>query len=138
MSSTLPPMDHARTVGEVMTANPISIAETASLAEAAGILDGHKISGLPVIDEVGALVGVLSQTDLIRVRADQHHAANWRGLAVGEVMTRPALTIAVTATLDEAARQMDERRVHRLVVTNQAATPIGIISTGDLAGSGSR
>jgi CBS domain-containing protein len=132
------PEDYARTVGEIMTANPVSVAETASLAEAAGILDNRKITGLPVVDEAGTLVGVLSQTDLIRVRADQRLAANWRGLAVGEVMTRPALTIAVTATLDEAARQMEERRVHRLVVTNQAATPIGIISTSDLARSGSR
>lgn len=132
------PEDYARTVGEIMTANPVSVAETASLAEAAGILDNRKITGLPVVDEAGTLVGVLSQTDLIRVRADQRLAANWRGLAVGEVMTRPALTIAVTATLDEAARQMVERRVHRLVVTNQAATPIGIISTSDLARSGSR
>jgi len=131
-------MDDARTVGEVMTANPISIAETASLAEASGILESKMITGLPVIDDAGTLVGVLSQTDLIRVRADQHLASNWRGLAVGEVMTRPALTIAVTATLNEAARQMDERGVHRLVVTNQAATPIGIISTSDLARSGSR
>lgn len=126
-------MDDARTVGEVMTANPISIVETASLAEASGILESKMITGLPVIDDAGTLVGVLSQTDLIRVRADQHLASNWRGLAVGEVMTRPALTIAVTATLNEAARQMDERGVHRLVVTNQAATPIGIISTSDLA-----
>jgi CBS domain-containing protein len=131
-------MDDARTVGEVMTANPISIVETASLAEASGILESKMITGLPVIDDAGTLVGVLSQTDLIRVRADQHLASNWRGLAVGEVMTRPALTIAVTATLNEAARQMDERGVHRLVVTNQAATPIGIISTSDLTRSGSR
>jgi CBS domain-containing protein len=131
-------MDDARTVGEVMTANPISIAETASLAEASGILESKRITGLPVIDEAGALVGVLSQTDLIRVRADQHLASHWRGLAVGEVMTRPALTIAVTATLNEAARQMDERGVHRLVVTNQAATPVGIISASDVTRSGSR
>jgi CBS domain-containing protein len=47
-------------------------------------------------------------------------------------MTRPALTIACTATLEEAARVMEERRVHRLVVTDEAATPIGIISTSDL------
>ena len=37
-----------------MTANPISIAETASLAEAAGILDSNKITGLPVLDASGA------------------------------------------------------------------------------------
>jgi CBS domain-containing protein len=59
-------------------------------------------------------------------------ATNWPGLAVGQVMTKPALTISATARLEEAAKLMEERRVHRLVVTDDAATPIGIISTSDL------
>ena len=74
-------MSQSRTVGEVMTANPISVVETASLAEAASILDTRKISGLPVVDADGTLVGVLSQTDLVRARAKQHLVANWPGLA---------------------------------------------------------
>jgi CBS domain-containing protein len=125
-------MTDSRTVGEVMTANPIAIAETASLAEAAGILDSKKISGLPVLDANGILIGVLSQTDLVRARANQHLVSDWSGLAVGQIMTKPALTIAATASLEEAAKVMEERRVHRLVVTNGAANPIGIISTSDL------
>jgi CBS domain-containing protein len=125
-------MNQSRTVGEIMTPNPISIVESASLAEAAGILDSRKITGLPVVDADGLLVGVLSQTDLVRVRATQHMATSWPGLAVGQVMTKPALTISATARLEEAARLMEERRVHRLVVTDEAATPIGIISTSDL------
>ena len=128
-------MTSSRTVGEVMTANPIAIAETASLAEAAGILDSKKISGLPVLDENGVLVGVLSQVDLVRARANQHLVSNWPGLPVGQIMTKPALTIAATASLEEAARLMEERRVHRLVVTDGAAIPIGIISTSDLVRS---
>ncbi len=125
----------SRTVGEAMTANPISIAATASLAEAAGILDSNKITGLPVLDDNGVLVGVLSQTDLVRARANQHLGTNWPGLAVGQIMTKPALTIASTATLEEAAAEMEARRVHRLVVTDATATPIGIISTSDLVRS---
>jgi CBS domain-containing protein len=128
-------MTRARTVGEVMSANPISIAETASLAEAAKVLDSQKISGLPVLDASGALVGVLSQTDLVRVRANQQYVQNWPGLPVGRIMTAPALTISVTAGIEEAARVMDERRVHRLVVTDDAATPVGIISASDLVRS---
>jgi CBS domain-containing protein len=80
-------------------------------------------------------VGVLSQTDLVRARANQHLVSNWPGLAVGQIMTKPALTIAATASLEEAAKEMEERRVHRLVVTDAAATPIGIISTSDLVRS---
>lgn len=128
-------MTRARTVGEVMSANPISIAETASLAEAAKVLDSQKISGLPVLNAGGALVGVLSQTDLVRVRANQQYAQNWPGLPVGRIMTAPALTISATAAIEEAARVMDKCRVHRLVVTDGAASPIGIISASDLVRS---
>ncbi len=128
-------MTGARTVGDVMTADPISVAETASLAEAAGILDSKKISGLPVVDESGALIGVLSQTDLVRARANQTLVSNWPGLAVGQIMTKPALTIASTATLEEAAGEMERHRVHRLVVVDADAAPIGIISTSDLVRS---
>jgi CBS domain-containing protein len=128
-------MKEIRTVGDVMTHNPIAIVDSASLAEAVAILESRKITGLPVVDATGTLVGVLSQTDLVRARADQQLAKNWPGLPVGEIMTKPALTISATARLDEAARVMEERRVHRLVVTDEAANPIGIISTSDLVRS---
>jgi CBS domain-containing protein len=128
-------MKETRNVGDVMTPNPISILDSASLAEAVGVLESRKITGLPVVDAAGTLVGVLSQTDLVRARADQQLAKNWPGLAVGEIMTKPALTISSKARLDEAARVMDEHRVHRLVVTDETANPIGIISTSDLVRS---
>ncbi|MGD0862520.1 MAG: CBS domain-containing protein [Candidatus Limnocylindrales bacterium] len=128
-------MTEPRTVGDFMTPNPVSISEAASLAEAASVLDSRQFSGLPVVDASGILVGVLSRTDLIRAQASPQLQANWRGLAVAEIMTKPALTIPSTAGLDEAARLMGERRVHRLVVTDAAATPIGIISASDLVRS---
>lgn len=128
-------MTEPRKVGDVMTSNPVSISESASLAEAVSLLESRKITGLPVVDTTGILVGVLSQTDLVRARANPHLLKNWRGLAVGEIMTKPALTIPSSAGLDEAARLMEERRVHRLVVVDAAATPIGIISTSDLVRS---
>lgn len=128
-------MTQAGTVGEAMTPDPISILETASLAEAAKILDARKITGLPVVSDDGCVVGVLSQTDLVRARANSHFVSTWPGLSVGQIMTKPALTIASSASLEEAARLMEERRVHRLVVCDEAATPIGIISTSDLVRS---
>jgi CBS domain-containing protein len=128
-------MTESRRVGDAMTPNPVSISEAASLAEAVCLLDSNKISGMPVVDPSGALVGVLSQTDLIKAQANPKLQANWRGLAVGQIMTKPALTIPSTATLEQAARLMGERRVHRLVVTDATATPIGIISASDLVRS---
>jgi CBS domain-containing protein len=128
-------MTKPRTVGEAMSSNLISISATASLAEAAGILDTHRITGLPVVDDEGALIGVLSQTDLVRARANQHLVSNWPGLPVGQIMTKPVLTISAAASLEEAAKVMETHRVHRLVVTDPAAKPIGIISTSDLVRS---
>ena len=131
-------MTKARTVGELMTPNLITIAVTASLAEAVGILDSNKITGLPVLDDSGALIGVLSQTDLVRARANQELVSNWLGLPVGQIMTKPVLTISSAASLEEAAKVMEQHRVHRLVVTGAAAKPIGIISASDLVRSWAR
>ena len=128
-------MTESRKVGDAMTPNPVSISEADSLAEAVGLLNSNKISGMPVVDPSGELVGFLSQTDLIKAQANPQLQANWRGLAVGQIMTKPALTIPSTATLEQAARLMAERRVHRLVVTDATATPIGIISASDLVRS---
>ena len=122
-----------RTVRDLMTRDPIVVRADAPLAEAARLLDRHRISGLPVVDGAGALVGVVSQTDLLRARTTEHLWANWPGLAVRHLMTSPALSIALGATVGEAAQLMEREHVHRLVVTGEdGRTPIGIISTSDL------
>ncbi len=122
-----------RTVGDLMTRDPIVVRADAPLAEAARLLDRNRISGLPVVDGAGALIGVVSQTDLLRARTTEHLWANWPGLAVRHLMTSPALSIALDATVAEAAQQMERQHVHRLVVTGEdGRTPIGIISTSDL------
>jgi len=59
------------TVADVMAIAPVTVRASASLTDAARLLDQHHISGLPVVDASGSLVGVLSQTDLARVRATE-------------------------------------------------------------------
>lgn len=122
-----------RTVADAMTSDIVSVADSASLAEAARLLDTRGIAGVPVVDASGEIVGVLSQTDLVRARATQHLWQSWPGLAVRHLMSKPALTIASSASLGDAARLMEEKHVHRLVVVKDGGTaPIGIISTSDL------
>jgi CBS domain-containing protein len=123
----------ARTVGEAMTRGLVTIHEEAQIYEAAQLMDAHRVHGLPVVDAARNVVGVLSQTDLLRVRSMEHLWSGLTGLAVRHVMTAPAITISVNATLDDAAKLMKGKRVHRLVVLgSDGATPVGMLSVSDL------
>jgi CBS domain-containing protein len=122
------------TVGDLMALDPIVIKATASLTEAAELLDRHRISGLPVVDPGGSLVGVVSQSDLIRARSTEYLWSNWPGLAVRHLMTSPAVTVTRSTPLTIAAARMDRRHIHRLVVVadDDETLPIGILSMTDL------
>jgi len=121
------------TVGELMSIEPVTVADTETVGAAERLMTDRSITGLPVVDRVGRLVGVLSQTDLVRAHASGQSLANWPGLAVRHLMTAPALTIRLDETLLTAARMMEQHHVHRLVVVApDGAHPIGVISTTDL------
>lgn len=122
------------TVGDRMAVDPIVIRADATLTEAAALMDHHHVHGLPVVDPLGSLVGVLSQTDLARARATEYLWSNWPGLAVRHLMTSPAITVLSSMSLDDAARKMERHRIHRLVVVDDAdpTIPIGVLSTTDL------
>jgi len=133
MSSPNLPM----TVGDLMAVDPIVVKANASLSEAAELLDRHHISGLPVVDGAGSLVGVVSQTDLVRARSTQYLWANWPGLAVRHLMTSPAITVHRSTPLVVAAARMERQHIHRLVVVadDDDMLPIGILSMTDLVHS---
>ena len=122
------------TVGDLMAFEPVVIHANASLDEAAGLLDVHGITGLPVVDRSGSLVGVLSQTDLLRARSTEYLWSNWPGLAVRHLMTSPAITVTRSTPLPLAARTMERLHIHRLVVVadEDERLPIGILSVTDL------
>lgn len=56
-------------VGEIMTPDPITIAPDATIAQAAGIMLQHKISGLPVVDADGRVIGIITESDIFRLVA---------------------------------------------------------------------
>jgi CBS domain-containing protein len=121
-------------VADVMTIDPIVVADDAPLEEAARLLRANSVSGLPVVDHSGALMGVISQTDLIAI-GDAPIGRLIRtepsGLRVGELMSSPAITVPMTGSLGEAARLMRDRRVHRLVVLDDDGHPVGVLSASD-------
>ena len=119
-------------VGEYMLSPVITVKRGATLREADQVLHEHGISALAVTDDDGALVGVLSRTDLLAAGSYGHD----RTLALPEEkvekrMTSPALAVDVEAPLSEAAKTMRKERVHRVFVTRDGALA-GVLSTRDL------
>ncbi|MDQ2941351.1 MAG: CBS domain-containing protein [Chloroflexota bacterium] len=115
-----------------MSLEPVTVRSDAPLVVADRLMRDFRVSGLPVVDAAGGLVGVLSRTDLMALAGDPRVDV-WQGRSVAATMTAPGLTIQADAPLTEAAARMEEHRVHRLVVVEAGAgRPIGILSTTDL------
>lgn len=141
-------------VASIMTRRVQSVRPDTSLAAAMDVLMTKDISHLPVVDD-GALVGVLSKTDLVRERfleGDREQApltvAARRGLRydlgpgfhddadgarmVSDIMSSKVRTVKDTSTVAEAAVAMSKFRVHGLPVVNAGGRLVGFVSTLDV------
>ncbi len=120
-------------VRDLMAPSPVTIQAESSLAQVAETLAEYDVSGLPVVDRGGAVIGVISQTDIVRLRGGSMPTSGTHALLVRDLMTHPAITGPASASLHEAARLMTEHRVHRLVVVaERGGGPIGVISESDV------
>jgi CBS domain-containing protein len=120
------------TVEAVMTRMPVVVVEGDAITGVAELLVGYEITGLPVVDADDRVVGVISQTDLVRLRGSGVSRTGWHGLVVRDLMTSPAKIIQGSESLDEAARRMTAEHVHRLVVVDEQDRPLGVITEGDI------
>lgn len=130
-------------VADLMTLEPIVVRETDSVAFAETVLRDFRITGLPVVDASGRLVGVFSETDSLYLKVPSVSRL-LRGKVgdtrVGEVMSRPPITVNSLASIEAAAATMIEHSVHRLVAVDDEGRPIGVLSAIDfvrLAAEGS-
>ena len=138
-----------RTGGELMAAPGLGVHRSTAVDEVTGLLDEHSISAVPVVDDDGCPVGVVSRIDvherLRRVRPvrpsggesrtfSPRSLGNRRGvITADEVMTSPAVTARPDWTVSHAARTMDRRRVKGLPVVDEVTDRlVGFISRGDL------
>ena len=136
------------TIEEVMTRDVITVGPSMPISTAARLMADHGISGLPVVDEAGPLVGIITEGDLIlrqRLRActpwwrtflddPEAVARDYRkatGRTVAEVMTRPVVSISPVFEIETAAAILHARGVRRLPVVRNGRL-VGIISRGDL------
>ena len=137
-------------VSELMTADVVTTTPATTLRDVARTLVQHRISGMPVCDESGALVGVISEGDILfkeRGRIESHGGVlgwlldehpEWeldknQARTVGEAMTSPPITTSPIASVAEAARLMTEEGVNRLPVVGLGDKGlVGILTRSDL------
>ncbi|MGA4837572.1 CBS domain-containing protein [Streptomyces sp. G45] len=144
-------MKHSK-VGTVMTGDVVTVRHDTPFKEVARLLEEHRISGVPVVEDDGQVIGVLSETDLMvrQAEADDPYEpaprVRWRRLlpgarqraakaharTAGQLMSRPALTVYADHTIAEAARTMARHRVERLPVVDEDERLVGIVTRRDL------
>lgn len=143
-----------RRVSEVMTSPVRSVNSETPLQDAVQLMSDHHISGLPVLDGNGALVGELTEKDLM-VRESGFDAGpyvmlldaviylrnplQWDkqvhqvlGNSVGEVMSQSSHTCSAETLLPEAARLLHEKGTQRLFVLDAQKRPLGVLTRGDV------
>jgi len=135
---------------QIMTRKVITVGAASSIVDAANIMLEKHISGLPVVDEAGELVGIVSQGDFIR-RAEigtQRKRGRWlkvllgpgkvasdfvheRGRKVGEIMTLNPWTVTEDTTLEDVVQLMEHNNVKRLPVM-RGDQLVGIVTRSNL------
>ena len=123
------------TVRACMHEGVISCSPDTSLEEVAETMSTRGISALVVMEGKRA-VGVISKTDLVNAAFVQPYMRHWRGMSARHLMTAPVISIDPGASLADAVRLLEARRIHRLVVTERAPDgerPVGILSLTDVA-----
>ncbi|MFI5042497.1 MAG: CBS domain-containing protein [Acidimicrobiales bacterium] len=131
------------TVKDVMTTEVVAVRRDTTLKEIAAVLRRYRVSALPVVDDMGKVLGVVSEADLLAkealadpgVFAELAHRKDVRkaeGLTAGDLMTRPAVTASPDDPVGQAARMMHFLRVKRLPVVNSGGHLVGIVSRADV------
>ena len=108
-----------------MVVNPITISPDATLGEAQAIMAANRISGIPVVEASGKLVGILTNRDV--------RFADDAAQPVRELMTHDNLaTVKLGTSGDEARRLLHQRRIEKLLVVDDAFHCIGLITVKDI------
>jgi len=136
-----------------MSSPVISVRPQTEIAELCKVLIDHKIGGVPVVGEEGELLGIVTQTDLIKAQVlaygSDPMAAEIRNLlvgkvvapedrdrkrsfrTVGEIMQEKVVTVAPDDSLQEVARLMFSKHIHRVPVV-EGTRVVGVISASDV------
>jgi CBS domain-containing protein len=133
-----------------MTTAVITVKPDMTVREAAKVLVDNRISGVPVVDDGGALIGMISEGDLLHrteLDTDKRRRSWWldmmsasreaaeyvksHGKTVGDVMTRSVISVDETTSLGEIATLLERNQIKRLPVTRDGKL-VGIVSRANL------
>jgi CBS domain-containing protein len=135
-------------VESFMTRRVVTITPETTLLAAARLMLEHRVGGLPVLDASARIVGIFSESDLLREEGKGEDGSPWLQLMVGadgapagpsrldarkvgDIMTRHPITIAPDASIAEACRLLHEHRLRRLPVV-ESDKLVGMIARPDL------
>lgn len=135
---------------QIMTSKVKTVRRESSISEVATLMTTHRISGLPVVDEDGSMVGIVSETDLLhRIETGTEKQRKWwvslfidadmrardfikaHGHTVGDVMSRFVISVPHDASLAQVADILDANNLKRVPVLENGKL-VGIITRGDL------
>ncbi|QIO72706.1 IMP dehydrogenase [Rhizobium leguminosarum bv. trifolii] len=127
----LTPIEQAEQVRQVkkfesgMVVNPVTIGPDATLADALGLMRSYTISGIPVVEKSGRLVGILTNRD-VRFATDQEQK-------IHELMTKDKLvTVKENVDQQEAKRLLHSHRIEKLLVVDTEGRCVGLITVKDI------
>lgn len=136
-----------RTVSDVMTSRVHVASPVAPFKLLVRLIEENRVSAIPIVDEVGAPVGMVSESDLLlkqrrlelessrdlrQLQKGRRERAKAVGTVASDLMTSPAITVTADTSLSDAARLMHETDVRRLVVVDARGRIAGIVSRSDL------
>jgi CBS domain-containing protein len=130
-----------------MTAGVVTVRADTSYRDMVAMVRRHRVSGLPVVDDDGKVIGVVSETDLLATEAAdpghgvhpaprtwlpyRHHVTADAATA-GDLMTHPAVTTGPDELVADAARLMHSLKLQRLPVVDRDRRLVGIVSRSDV------
>jgi CBS domain-containing protein len=141
---------------DVMVPEPVCVEPSTTIRQLARVFEENEISGAPVVDQEGRVIGVVSKTDLIRRCSegtadippaylfevvceqdgdDDGDVIPEPLVCVDDFMTPDPVTVTPGAPLRRIARLMFEGRIHRVVVVDEEKFPVGIITSLDMLGA---
>ena len=126
-------------VKDIMTTDVAAVRSDASFREMTALLRSRRVSGLPVVDAEGIVVGVVSETDLL-TRALERQPGQWphrkhtttAELTARDLMTHPAVTTSPDEPVASVARLMSARKLRRLPVVDAQGHLAGIVTRSDV------